>query len=66
MEHLHWIRLDIDKEVAEVHDGMDPGLDEDDSTNEFMEVDVIVQRENGSQTKISQHGDGVAENKNQN
>ena len=65
LENLDWIWLDVDVEVDNVHEGVDPGLDEDDSSNQFMEVDVLVQRKNGGQTKISQHGDGVAENQNQ-
>ena len=65
LQNFNRVRLDVDVEVAEVHDGVDPGLDEDDSSNQFMEVDVLIQRKNGSQSQISQHGDGVPENKNQ-
>lgn len=61
LEKLDWVWLNIDSEVDEVHDGMEPSLDKDESANKFVEVDVVVQRQDRGQTQVSEHGDAVSE-----
>ena len=48
-----------------MHDGVDPGLDEDEAADQFVEVDVVVQGQDGGQAQVPQHGDGVAEDQHQ-
>ena len=44
---------------------MDPSLDKDESANQFMEIDVVVKRQDRGQTQVSEHGDAVSEDKNE-
>ena len=45
--------------------GVYPGLDKDEPPHQFVEVDVVVQREDGGHAEVSQHGDAVAEDQHQ-
>ena len=49
-------------EVADVHDGVEPGLEEDEDSEELVDVDVVVEREEESEPELSEFGDHVAVN----
>ena len=38
--------------VDEVHDSVDPGLGEDDPADQLVEVDVVVQGQDGGQPEV--------------
>jgi len=42
---------------------VDPGLGEDDPADQLVEVDVVVQGQDGGQPEVPEDGDGVAEDK---
>ena len=44
-----------------MHEGVEPGLDEDDAAHQLMEVDVVVEGEDGGEAEVAEDGDGVAE-----
>ena len=46
-------------------DSVKPGLNEDDPANDFMEVDVVVQRQFVSQTHVPEESHQVAKNEDQ-
>ena len=48
--------------VADVHDGVEPGLEEDEDSEELVDVDVVVEREEESEPELSEFGDHVAVN----
>ena len=45
--------------VDEVHDSVDPGLGEDDPADELVEVDVVVQRQDGGQSEVPEQSDQI-------
>ena len=45
--------------VDEVHDSVDPGLCEDDPADQLVEVDVVVQGQDGGQPEVPEQGDQV-------
>ena len=49
-------------EVADVHDGVEPGLEEDEDSEELVDVDVVVERKEESEPELSEFGDHVAVN----
>ena len=49
-------------EVADVHDGVEPGLEEDEDSEELVDVDVVVERKEESEPELSKFGDHVAVN----
>ena len=51
--------------VAQMHDGMKPGLEEDDVADQLVQVDVIVQGEDGGQPQLAALGNGVAQDQHQ-
>ena len=44
-----------------MHEGVEPGLDEDDAAHQLVEVDVVVEGEDGGEAEVAEDGDGVAE-----
>ncbi len=44
---------------------MEPGLAEDDPTHELVEVDVVVEGEEGGEPHVAQDGDGVPQHQHQ-
>ena len=52
--------------VNEVHDSVEPGLEEDEAPGEFVKVDVIVQGNNAGKAHVAEEGDGVAKNQTEN
>ena len=49
-----------------MHDGMEPGLEEDEVAHHLVQVDVMVQREDVGQAQFSEFGDGVTKHEDQN
>ena len=45
-----------------MRDSVKPGLNEDDPANDFVEVDVVVQRQFVSQTHVPEESHQVAKN----
>ena len=54
LEKLDRVGLDVDGKVAEVHDGVKPGLDENHPAHQLVEVDVVIQGQHGGQAKVSE------------
>ena len=48
-----------------MHDGVDPGLDEDEAADQFVEVDVVVQWEDGGEAEVPELGDAVPQHQHQ-
>ena len=44
LDKCHWIWLNIDSKIAQMHDCMKPGLYEYDTPDDFMNVNVVIQR----------------------
>ena len=65
LEKLDRVGLDIDGKVAEVHDGVEPGLDEDHPAHQLVEVDVVIEGQHGGQAEVPEAGDRVAEDEDQ-
>ena len=57
---------DVEVEVEQVHDGVEPGLEEDEVAHHLVQVDVMVQREDVGQAQFSEFGDGVTKHEDQN
>ena len=49
-----------------MHEGMNPSLDKDETTCQFVEVDVVIKRKDARQAHVTEEGDGVAEDKTEN
>ena len=45
--------------VDEVHDSVEPGLGEDDPADQLVEVDVVVQGQDGGQPEVPEQGDQI-------
>ena len=45
--------------VDEVHDSVDPGLGEDDPADELVEVDVVVQGQDGGKSEVPEQSDQI-------
>ena len=48
-----------------MHGRVYPGQDKDDPAHQFVEVDVLVQREDGGEAEVSEHGDAVPQHQHQ-
>ena len=48
-----------------MHDGVYPGLHEDEVADDLVQVDVVVQREDGPESEFSHDCDSVAEDQDQ-
>ena len=48
-------------EVAEVHDGVDPGLHEDEVADNLVKVDVVVEGEYRRETQLPEGRDEVSQ-----
>ena len=48
-----------------MHESVYPGLDKDYPPHQFVEVDVVVQREDGGEAEVPEHGDAVAQDQHQ-
>ena len=44
LDKFHWIWLNIDSKIAQMHDCMEPGLEKNDTSNDFMNVNIVIQR----------------------
>ena len=49
-----------------MHDGVKPGLEEDDAPGELVEVNVVIKRDDARKAHVTEEGDGVAKNKAEN
>ena len=61
LDKLDWVGLDVDCYVDQMAHGVDNGLDEDEDTNQLVKVDVVIQGNDGGQSKLPEKGDGVPE-----
>ena len=48
-----------------MHGSVNPGLYEDEPAHQFVEVDVLVQREDGGEAEVPEHGDAVPQHQHQ-
>ena len=44
LDKFHWIWLNIDGKIAQMHDCMEPGLEKYDTSDDFVNVNVVIQR----------------------
>ena len=58
--------LTICTKVDKMHDGMKPGLEEDEPPGELVEVNVVIKRYDAGKAHVTEEGDGVAKNKAEN
>ena len=65
LDKLDGVRLDVDGKVEEMHDGVKGPKEEDHDANQFVEINVVVQRQYGGQAKPPEYCDGVPEDENQ-
>ena len=66
LQEPHWIWLNIDGEITNMHDCVDPGRPKDDPSNNLVEEDIVIHRDIGTQTKAAKQSQGVAEHHHQN
>ena len=59
LDELDGVRLDVDGEVGEVHHGVEEALQEDQDPHQFVEVNVVVEWQDGGQANPPEDGDGV-------
>ena len=59
---LRNVNKNVLTEVYEVHDSVDPGLGEDDPADQLVEVDVVVQGQDGGQPEVPEQCDQVGRN----
>ncbi len=60
LDEFDGVWLDVDGKIDQVADGVEPGLKEDEVSNHFVQVYVVVQRQQVGETEFPQFGDGVA------
>ena len=53
------INTNVLTKVDEVHDSVEPGLGEDDPADQLVEVDVVVQGQDGGQSEVPEQGDQI-------
>ena len=46
-----------------MHDGVEPGLDEDEHTDELVDVDVVVERQEEPEAQLTQFRYGITMDK---
>ena len=51
--------------VDQMSNGVKPGLDEDDPANDFVEVDVVIQRQFVSQPHVTEKSHQIPKNEDQ-
>ena len=55
--------MDVNSEVGQMTAGVEQGLEEDEEPDQLVEIDVVVEREDGGQPEPPEDGDGVPEHK---
>ena len=61
MDKLDRVGLDVDSKVGQMTPSVEDGLEEDEEPDQFVEIDVVVKREDGGQPEPPEDGDGVPE-----
>ena len=61
LDKLDGVGLDIDGEVGQMAAGVQQGLEEDEEPNHLVEIDVVVEGEDGGQPEPAEDGDGIPE-----
>ena len=65
MDKLDGVWLHVDGKVGQMTAGVKHGLEEDEEPDQLVEIDVVVQREDGGQPEPPEDGDGVPEHEGQ-
>ena len=63
LEILDRVRLNVNSKVGKVTEGVEHSKEEDESSNNFVKVDVVVKGKILSKAIISEKCDGVSQNK---
>ena len=66
MDKLDRVGLDVNSKVGQMTASVKDGLEEDEEPDQFVEIDVVVKRENGGEPEPPEDGDGVPEDEGEN
>ena len=63
-DKVYWVWLHIDGKVAQVGNGVEDSLDEDDDAGHLVDVDVVLKREDSREANPRQQGDCFTQHEN--
>ena len=65
LDKLDRVWLDVDTKVDEVAEGVNPSQDQNDYSCELVQVDVVVEGEDGAEPEVAYPGQRVSEHQDQ-
>ena len=59
LDKLDGVWLDVDGKVTKMHHGVESSLEEDEDAHQLVEINIVIQGQDGGQSKPPEYSDGV-------